>query len=50
MKLSALQLAKKYIATGIATDEDVQTYCQFAENPNSWGIYLATVGVWGQKS
>ena len=50
MKLSALQLAEKYIATGIATDEDVQTYCQFAENPNSWGIYLATVGVWGQKS
>ena len=50
MKLSALQLSEKYKATRIATDEDIQTYCQFAENPNRWAIYLATVGVSGQKS
>ena len=49
MKLSALQLAEKYKATGIATDRDIQIYCQFAENPNCWGIFLATVGVSGQK-
>ena len=49
MKLSALQLSEKYKATGIATDEDIQTYCQFAENPNCWGTFLATVGVSGQK-
>ena len=49
MKLSALQLSEKYKATGIATDEDIQTYCQFAENPTSWGIFVATVGVSGQK-
>ena len=50
MKLSALGLAEKYTATGMARNEDIQNYCQFAENPTSWGIYLATVGVWGQKN
>lgn len=50
MKLSALQLAEKYIATGIVTRDDIQKYCQFAENQTSWGIYLATVGVRGQKT
>ena len=49
MKLSALQLSEKYKATRIATNEDIQTYCQFAENITSWGIYLATVSVSGQK-
>lgn len=49
MKLSALGLAEKYTATGMAKNEDIQNYCQFAENTTSWGIYLATVGVWGQK-
>ena len=49
MKLSALQLSEKYKATGIVIDEDIQTYCQFAENPNCWAIFLATVGVRGQK-
>ncbi|BAZ44662.1 putative methyltransferase [Chondrocystis sp. NIES-4102] len=49
MKLSAMQLAAKYIATGKTTTEDLQTYIQFAENPTTWAIYLATVGVSGQK-
>ncbi|MGL6342411.1 MAG: class I SAM-dependent methyltransferase [Waterburya sp.] len=49
MKLSALQLAEKYIATGITTTEDIQTYCQFAENPTTWGIYRAIVRISGQK-
>jgi precorrin-6B methylase 2 len=50
MKLSALQLAEKYIATGIITAEDIQTYCRFAENPTTWGIYRAIVRISGQKS
>lgn len=49
MKLSAHQLAEKYLATGKASSSDIQTYCEFAESPTSWGIYLATVGVLAQK-
>jgi 2-polyprenyl-3-methyl-5-hydroxy-6-metoxy-1,4-benzoquinol methylase len=49
MKLSALHLADTYIATGKATQTDIQTYCQFAEEQTSWGIYLATVSVMAQK-
>jgi 2-polyprenyl-3-methyl-5-hydroxy-6-metoxy-1,4-benzoquinol methylase len=49
MKLSAQQLTEKYLATGKATPSDIQTYCEFAESPTSWGIYLATVGVMAQK-
>jgi 2-polyprenyl-3-methyl-5-hydroxy-6-metoxy-1,4-benzoquinol methylase len=48
-KLSAQQLAEKYLATGKVSPSDIQTYCEFAENPTSWGIYLATVGVLAQK-
>lgn len=48
MKLSAQQLAEKYIATGKATLTDIQIYCQFAEDETAWGIYLATVGVLAQ--
>jgi 2-polyprenyl-3-methyl-5-hydroxy-6-metoxy-1,4-benzoquinol methylase len=48
-KLSAQQLAEKYLATGKVSPSDIQTYCEFAENPTSWGIYLATVGVVAQK-
>ncbi len=50
MKLSALQLSARYIATGIVNKKDIQNYCQFAKKPTSWGIYLATVGVSGQKN
>jgi 2-polyprenyl-3-methyl-5-hydroxy-6-metoxy-1,4-benzoquinol methylase len=49
MKLSAQQLTDKYLATGKATLSDIQTYCEFAETPTAWGIYLATVGVRAQK-
>jgi 2-polyprenyl-3-methyl-5-hydroxy-6-metoxy-1,4-benzoquinol methylase len=49
MKLSALHLADKYVATGKATQTDIQTYCEFAESPTSWGIYLATVAVLAQN-
>ncbi|MER3434900.1 MAG: SAM-dependent methyltransferase [Leptolyngbya sp. ERB_1_1] len=50
MKMSAIQLAQKYISTGEATQEDIEQYCLFADNPNTWAIYYATVGVSAQKS
>jgi ubiquinone/menaquinone biosynthesis C-methylase UbiE len=50
MKRSAIQLADSYIATGAATRDDIQQYCQLAENPTTWAVYLATVSVRGQKS
>lgn len=45
MKMSTVQLADKYIATGEATHQDIEQYCQFAENVNAWAIYYATVRV-----
>lgn len=49
MKLSARQLTEKYLATNKVTQADIETYCEFADNPTSWGIFLATVGVVAQK-
>jgi len=49
MKMSTMQLAEKYIATGEATYEDIERYCLFADDRNTWAIYYATVGVIAQK-
>lgn len=49
MKMSAMQLAEKYIAAGEATYQDIEKYCLFAEDPTSWAIYHAIVGVIAQK-
>ena len=49
MKLSARQLTEQYLATGKVTPNDIETYCQFAEDPKAWAIYLATVGAIAQK-
>ena len=49
MKMSAVQLREKYLATGIVSSEDLEQYCRFADDPNAWAIYYATVGVIGQK-
>jgi ubiquinone/menaquinone biosynthesis C-methylase UbiE len=49
MKMSALQLAEKYISTGKSTQEDIEKYCLFAEDQSAWAIYYATVGVIAQK-
>jgi ubiquinone/menaquinone biosynthesis C-methylase UbiE len=49
MKMSTMQLAEKYIATDEATHEDIEQYCQFADDRNSWAIYYATVGLIAQK-
>ena len=50
MKLSAIQLADQYIATGEVNSEDIQRYCRFAENQTSWAVYRGKVGVAGRKS
>lgn len=45
MKMSAMQLAEKYVATGEATYQDIENYCLFTEDPNSWAIYHAIISV-----
>ncbi|MBW4457830.1 MAG: class I SAM-dependent methyltransferase [Nostoc indistinguendum CM1-VF10] len=45
MKMSTVQLADKYVATGKATHQDIEQYCLFAENTNAWAIYPPTVRV-----
>jgi len=50
MKMSTVQLAEKYVATGEATQEDIEKYCLFADDQNAWAIYYATVGVVAQKT
>ncbi|MBE9190806.1 class I SAM-dependent methyltransferase [Gloeocapsopsis crepidinum LEGE 06123] len=50
MKMSTEQLTQKYIATGEATHQDIEQYCQFAEDPHTWAIYYSTVGVSAQKA
>lgn len=50
MRMSTIQLAEQYIATGEVTYEDIEHYCRFSDDPNTWAIYYATVGVTTQKT
>lgn len=50
MKMSAVQLREKYLATGVVSEEDLEEYCRFAENPQSSAVYYATIGVSGRKA
>ncbi|NHC34039.1 class I SAM-dependent methyltransferase [Scytonema millei] len=50
MKMSAERLADKYIATGKTTQQDIDRYCQFAEDLRSWAIYYSTIGVTARKA
>ncbi|NJP11448.1 MAG: methyltransferase domain-containing protein [Leptolyngbyaceae cyanobacterium RU_5_1] len=45
MRMSAEQLAEKYVATGKVSYEDIQRYSAFSESPDSWAVYYSTVGV-----
>jgi len=38
MKMSSEQLHGKYVGTGEATGEDVEAYCNFADDPGTWSI------------
>ncbi len=49
MKMSTEQLKDKYLRTGKASSRDIEGYCRFSEDPESWGIYYATVAVTAQK-
>lgn len=49
MEMSAEQLAERYIATGEATCQDIEQYCRFANDPNTWAIYHATVGTMARR-
>jgi SAM-dependent methyltransferase len=49
MKMSTEQLREKYLATGVVGQSDLEGYCRFADDPNSWAIYYATIAVRGRK-
>jgi hypothetical protein len=49
MKMSAEQLREKYLATGVVGQSDLERYCRFADDSNSWAIYYATIAVSGRK-
>jgi ubiquinone/menaquinone biosynthesis C-methylase UbiE len=50
MKMSAMQLREKYLATGVVTASDLDAYCRFADDPQTWAIYYATVAVSARNS
>ena len=43
MGMSTRQLREKYLATGLATDADIENYGAFSSHPSSWAIYHGTV-------
>ena len=43
MRLSAIQLGDTYVSTGEASADDVEVYCRFAQDPDTWAVYYATV-------
>ena len=50
MKMSTEQLREKYLATGFVGQSDLERYCRFADDPNTWAIYYATIAVSGRKA
>ncbi len=50
MKMSIEQLRDRYIATGVVTPRDLDVYCEFAEDPDTWAVYYATITVTAQTS
>ncbi|MBI1918847.1 MAG: class I SAM-dependent methyltransferase [Planctomycetes bacterium] len=49
MGLSTYQLRDKYVATGLATEEDIERYGTFAADPTCWATYHATISAVGRK-
>jgi SAM-dependent methyltransferase len=49
MAMSAVQLADKYLATGLASGEDLERYGRFASDPTCWATYHATIRGAGRK-
>ena len=48
MKMSIEQLRDRYIATGVVTPRDLDVYCEFAEDPDTWAVYYATITITAQ--
>lgn len=49
MAMSTEQLRAKYLATGEATEEDLERYTAFSADPTCWAIHYATVRVTVRK-
>lgn len=49
MSLSTLALQHQYVATGLATKEDITGYAEFAATSSCWAAYYATVRVLARK-
>jgi hypothetical protein len=49
MATSTALLADKYIATGLATGEDIERYGRFAADPTCRATYYAIIRVAGRK-
>lgn len=49
MNMSAVQLKRHYLATGKVNALDLEGYGRFTQNPETWAIYYATIGVIGYK-
>jgi hypothetical protein len=49
MALSTCQLCDKYVATGLATERDIELYRAFAAEKDCWATYHATVRASGRK-
>jgi hypothetical protein len=50
MKMSVEQLREKYLATAVVGLSDLERYCRFADDPNTWAIYYGTGAAYGQKA
>jgi hypothetical protein len=50
MNMSTIQLREKYLATGVVSNEDLEQYCRFAEQPRTLAVYYATIGVSGRRA
>jgi ubiquinone/menaquinone biosynthesis C-methylase UbiE len=49
MGMSTYQLRDKYVATGLATEQDIELYGAFAADPTCWATYHATISAAGRK-
>ena len=49
MARSAEQLHDRYLKTGKVSEDDLRAYVRFAEDPQTWAVYYATIAVVAQK-
>jgi len=49
MGMSTLQLRDKYLATGVATAQDIENYATFSSDSACWAIYHGTIRAAGRK-